>query len=77
MVRNGRSGRIFLAGLAVVGAALLANSAIIAVDWLGLISEPRLSRALQLTAAALSWLCLWIWIAMLFMRPRILRRRRS
>ena len=76
MVRHDRSGGLYLAGLLFSAAALAFNTAIVVMTGYALITAPLAFGPLQLAAGALSWLCLWLWIVLLFVRPRIHRRRR-
>jgi hypothetical protein len=57
--------------------ALVFNTAVVLKTGLALVSVPQPLGRLQIAAGALSWLCLWLWIAMLCVRPRFHRRRRA
>lgn len=74
LVRNGRNGRLFGAGIALSVATFLFNTAIVFLTFFAFMSDQKPFSGFHVVAGALSWLCLWLWIAMLFIRPRILRR---
>ena len=76
MVRHDRSGGLYLAGLLFSAAALVINATVVVMTGYALISAQQSLGPLHLAAGALSWLCLWLWIVLLFVRPRIHRRRR-
>lgn len=76
MMRHGRSGRLYLAGFLFSAAALVINTIIVLMTGYRTIFGPQPFGTLQVAAGALSWLCLWLWIVLLFVRPRIHRRRR-
>ena len=75
MMRHGRGGGLYLAGFVCSAAVLIINTAIALMTGFALVSGPLSFGPLQLAAGALSWLCLWLWIVLLFVRPRIHRRR--
>ena len=76
-LQHGHGGKLLVAGLALSAVVLLFNTAVALKTGLTLNSAPQPFGRLQIAAGALSWLCLWLWIVMLCVRPRIHRRRRA
>jgi hypothetical protein len=68
---------MFVVGIVLSVAVLALNIAVISMTFFALMSEQPPFGNIHFVAGGLSWLCLWLWIAMLFVRPRILRRHRA
>ncbi|MDH5528700.1 MAG: hypothetical protein OEY05_01565 [Paracoccaceae bacterium] len=70
VVGRGHSGQWPLAGMILSVAVLIINVAIL--GQVGLNSAPGVSglKSLHAVALCLSWLCLWVWLYVLFAHPR-------